>query len=136
MDSTEVFHTDLCQKNPPCNQCVDVSILYFWSDVTNCDETLVDKKLSNLTDTDLINDLNTAIETYPPQVDVSLVLGGKKNDSDGKILNGTALAAIFVHKYSGIMENHMEWEQEFLNFVNNLDVRILQFLNLMYSKVA
>ena len=73
--------------------------------------------------------LNNGIKNLPPQVDVGVVLGQFKNDSNGNIVEGTALSAVYVHEVKGnvTLEQHKEWEQKLLDYLLGLDVRIQIF---------
>ena len=90
VNGTNVTHTDLCQKNFGCQNCRDISILFYfnsnYADVCNGNENGIKTKIEALTDDNVLSTLNLAIANpLASRIDIASILGGLEKDSKGEI---------------------------------------------------
>ena len=90
MNSTNVTHADLCQKNFGCPSCLDINILFYfntnYADVCNGNENGIQASIAALTDDNILSTLNLAIANpLASQIDIASILGGLEKDSNGNI---------------------------------------------------
>lgn len=65
----------------------------------------------------------------PSLADIDSILGGvKSNPDDNSVISGTALKVLFLNELSEnfTKDAHSAWEQQFLYYINNLTVSLIQ----------
>jgi hypothetical protein len=98
-------------------------------DLCNGNHSDIEASIASVNDNNIISKLNEALADPLNQFDISTILGGLRNDSNGGITGGSALLATMLHEKSNSIseEVHKAWEQEFLDYINSLDVSFKGF---------
>ena len=93
-------------------------------DLCNGNHSDIEASIASVNDNNIISKLNEALADPLNQFDISTILGGLRNDSNGGITGGSALLATMLHEKSNSIteEVHKAWEQAFLDYINSLDV--------------
>ena len=76
LNSTNITHSDLCQKTiPNCKNCLDLSILLYFLDGKCLDQSQIDSDVSAISENDILTKLNEAVNDSTNQIDIETMLG-------------------------------------------------------------
>ena len=123
-ENTTFKRSSICQKVPALpSACMEVSILSYWF---AGDSSKIGEEIDATAD--ILAHINEKRKN-PSLADIDSILGGvKSNPDDNSVISGTALKVLFLNELSEnfTKDAHSAWEQQFLYYINNLTVSLIQ----------